>query len=304
MLADPNRYTNVPIMRRPRLTWPGGAQLAFWVVVNHEVYEFDPPTWPPRRQWPRVHPDVLEYSHRDYGNRVGTWRLMEALDRCGIRGSLNVNVAALDHFPDFTHACLERDWEVFSHGVYNSRFLFGLSEAEERSVIEDCIATIEKHTGARPAGWMGPMGTMTERTLDLLAEYEFAYNVELFHEDQPLPVKVASKRLISVPYTQEVNDIVVFGADHHTPATYAQMIRDQFDRLYAEGAKSGLVMCVALHPYLAGQPHRVGHLEEALGYVASHEGVWLATGSEIAEHYYAHHYDEVAEAIEREETAT
>jgi peptidoglycan/xylan/chitin deacetylase (PgdA/CDA1 family) len=297
MLRDPDRYVYAPIQERPRIVWPGEANLAVWVVVNHEVYEFDPIVRPPRKPWPRVHPDILEYSHRDYGNRVGCRRVLEALDRCGFRGSLNVNVAAIDHFPAFTAECVERGWEVFSHGVYNSRFVFGLSEAEERLVIEDCIAKIERQAGYRPAGWMGPMGTMTERTLDLLAEYGFAYTVELFHEDQPLPVKVRSGRLISIPYTQEVNDIVVFGTHHQTPAQYAQRIRDQFDCLYAEGAQSGRVMCVALHPYLIGQPHRIRHLEEALAYIASHDRVWLTTGREIAEAYYKNHYETIAAAI-------
>lgn len=222
---------------------------------------------------------------------------MQMLERCGIRGSLNLNVAALDHFPDFTNACVERGWEVFSHGVYNSRFLYGLDEAAEREVIEDCITSIERHTGTRPVGWMGPMGTMTERTLDLLAEYDFDYNVELFHEDQPLPVEVAAKRLISVPYTQEVNDVVVFGADCHSAPTYEQMIRDQFDQLYLEGAEDGRVMCVALHPFIAGQPFRIRHLQAALEYIASHEKVWLTTGREIAQHYYTHHYDDVVAAL-------
>src|SRR5205823_3832187 len=149
------------------IRWPGGARLAVWVVVNHEVYELDAPVGSVRPPWPRVHPDVLAYGHRDYGNRVGIWRVMDVLERCGIRGSLNVNVAALDHFPQITAAAVERGWEVFSHGVYNSRFLFELDEPQERAVIEDCVTAIERATGSPPVGWMGPMGTMTERTLDL-----------------------------------------------------------------------------------------------------------------------------------------
>jgi peptidoglycan/xylan/chitin deacetylase (PgdA/CDA1 family) len=297
MIRDLDRYGYVGWERRPILRLPEGQRVAVWVVVNHEVYELDAPVGNVRKPWPRVHPDVLAYSHRDYGNRIGIWRLMEVIDRCGIRGSLNVNVAAFDHFPDIAAACMERGWEVFSHGVYNSRFLYEMSEPQERAVIEDCIESISRHTGQAPRGWMGPMGTMTARTLDLLSEYGFLYTVELFHEDVPFPVKVKSGRLVSVPYTQEVNDIAVIGGAGHPPAVYSRMIREQFDRLYMEGAASGVVMCVALHPFLMGQPHRVAHLEEALRYIARHEGVWLATGEEIASWYLREYYDTVLSAL-------
>jgi peptidoglycan/xylan/chitin deacetylase (PgdA/CDA1 family) len=297
MPTDPDRYVYAPIDRRPKLSWPDGARLAFWVVVNHEVYEFDPPRWGPRRQWPRVHPDVLAYSHRDYGNRVGSWRLLEAMDRCALRGSLSLNVAALTHYPEFTDACVERGWEVMSHGVYNTRYVFDLTEDEERSVIADCAEAIERQTGIAPVGWIGPSLTMTERTLDLLPEYGFRYSLDMFHDDQPFPVKVRNGRLITIPYTVEVNDIIVYGSLHHTPREYGQMIKDQFDVLYAEGADDGRVMCVALHPYLVAQPHRLPYLEDALRYVTGHEDVWLTTGAEIADWYYDRFYDEVAQAL-------
>jgi allantoinase len=295
--SDPDRYVYAPIDRRHTLTWPNGANLAFWIVVNHEVYEFDPPRWGSRRQWPRVHPDVLGYSHRDYGNRVGCWRLLEMLDRCGLRGSLSLNVAALDHYPDFTLACARRRWEVLSHGVYNTRYLLGLTEDEERAVISDCSDAIAAYTGTRPVGWMGPSLTITERTLDLLPEYGFQYSLDMFHDDQPFPVKVTNGRLITVPYTLEVNDIIAYESLRHDPREYCRAIKDQFDVLYAEGAESGRVMSVALHPYLVAQPHRLPHLEDALAYITSHDRVWCTTGAEIAAWYYEHYYDRVATAV-------
>jgi len=302
MISHLARYGYLGAANRPTLRFPDGQRIAVWIVVNHEVYELAPPIGPVRQPWPRVHPDILAYSHRDYGNRIGIWRLMEALDRCGIRGSLNVNVAAFDHFPEIAEACVSRGWEVFSHGVYNSRFLYGLSESQERAVIEDCIETISRHLGRPPRGWMGPMGTMTPRTLDLLSEYGFLYTVELFHEDVPFPVKVKTGRLVSVPYTQELNDISVIGGAGHTPAVYARMIQDQFDRLYLEGEASATVMCIALHPFLMGQPHRIRHLEKALAYVVGHDDVWLTTGEEIARWYLESYYDTVVRALQGEES--
>ena len=286
MLTEHGRYRDSPMPLRRRLVWPEDARLAFWVVVNHEVYELDPPGGQGRVPWPRTQPDILGYSHRDYGNRIGMRRVIELLDRCGLRGALSVNVAALAHFPEIAAACVERNWEVLSHGVYNTRYLLGLTEDEERAVVEDCRATIEAHWGRPPQGWMGPSLTATEHTFDLLAECGFSYTLDLFHDDQPGPVHVRTGRLISVPYTVEANDILVYA--HGTPADFGRVIRDQFDVLYEEG---GRVMCVALHPFLVGQPHRVGALEEALRYVLSHDGVWATTGAEIADWYYEHHYD-------------
>ena len=293
-MSLPSRYPDLPLPLRPRLELPGGARLAFWVVVNHELYEFAAPTDQPRAAWPRVAPDVRAFGHRDYGNRAGVQRTIAALDRLGIRGALSLNVAAVEQMPEVTTACNERGWEVLSHGYSNSRFALGLDERAERELIERCIEGIERVTGRSPAGWMGPSLTATQHTFDLLAEYGFLYSLDLFHDDQPFPVRVPRGRLISVPYTVEVNDILVYA--HASPEAFGRMIRDQFDVLYEEGAESARVMCVALHPFLVGQPHRIRAFEEAVAYVLSHEGVWATTGEEIAQWYYARHYDEVSAA--------
>ncbi len=292
--SDPGLYDYLPITDRPPLTWPGGARVAFWVAPNIEFYELDPPVGGPRKPWPRVQPDVLMYSHRDYGNRVGVWRMMEVMDRYRVRGSVSLNVAVCDHHPEIIEACLARDWELFSHGVYNTRYTYGMDEAQERALIEDVIATVERVTGQRLAGWLAPALSNTERTMDLLAEYGVRYTCDLFHDDQPFPIKVERGRLISIPYSLEMNDFVVYQMYLASPREYGAMIRAQFDQLYAEGAESGRVMCVPLHPFLVAQPHRLQAFADALDYVTSHDQVWRATGAEIADWYYAHHYDAVA----------
>lgn len=297
MLGDPDRWAYSAIVDRPRLQLPGGARVALWVVSNHEFYELDPPLREARKPWPRVQPDTLGYGYRDYGNRVGVWRIMDVLDRYGIRASISLNVALCDHHPEITEASLERGWEFYSHGVYNTRYLFGMPEEEERAVIEDCIETIERATGKRPVGWLSPALTNTERTLDLLAEYGFTYTCDLFHDDQPFPVRVESGRLISLPYTLDLNDVIVYNSFLYTGRHYGEMIRDQFDVLYREGAESARVMCISLHPFLVGQPNKLRALDEALAYVTAHEGVWLATGEEIAAWYLAEAYDDVASAV-------
>jgi peptidoglycan/xylan/chitin deacetylase (PgdA/CDA1 family) len=172
-----------------------------------------------------------------------------------------------------------------------------MSEEEERAFIEDVKVSIRKWSGQELAGWLAPALTLTERTMDLLAEAGITYTLDLFHDDQPLPVNVRSGRLISVPYSLEINDFTCLFQGNATPRDYTDAIKAQFDRLYLEGADNGQVMCLPLHPFLIGQPHRLRQFEEALDYITSHDKVWFATGREIASYFLAHHYDAFAAAI-------
>lgn len=287
MLQEPGRYDHRPLFDRPELELPGGARVAVWVASNHEFYEYNPPFGGTRRPWVRPQPDVLGYSHRDYGNRVGIWRVIDLLESLNIRGSISLNVALTDHHPQTTERCLELGWEFFSHGIYNTRYLFGLTEAEERRVIEDAIETIERRTGRRPYGWLSPALSNNDRTLDLIAEYGFLYTCDLFSDDQPFPVKTDRGNLISIPYSIELNDVIVYAQYQQSPAYYGRMIRRAFDWLVAEAERhdTSYVMCIPLHPYLVGQPHRLEHFADALRYVSQHPAAWLATGEQIARWY-------------------
>jgi peptidoglycan/xylan/chitin deacetylase (PgdA/CDA1 family) len=188
--ADPELYDYSPIVDRPRLYWPRDARVAVWLAPNVEFYELDPPVGPWRAPWPRPHPDVLGYALRDYGNRAGIWRLFEVLDRHRARGSVALNVALCQHHPEIVEACRERGWEFFSHRVYNTRYTYGMDEAQERALIEDAIVTVERHTGTRLQGWLSPALSNTERTPHLLAEYGIRYSADFFHDDQPFPLRV------------------------------------------------------------------------------------------------------------------
>ncbi|MBA2556023.1 MAG: polysaccharide deacetylase family protein, partial [Chloroflexi bacterium] len=259
-----------------------------------EYYELDPPQNPQRAPYPRPHPDVVRFGHRDHGNRVGVWRLLDVMDRLGLRGSVSLSVAVCDHHPEIIRACADRGWEFFSHGTYNTRYVYGLPEAQERSLIQDSIDTVRRATGQELSGWLGPALTHTERTFELLAEHGIRYVCDLFHDDQPQPLRVPG-RMISLPYSWEINDFVAYYLYGATPRRYGDMLRAQFDQLYAEG---GTVVCVPLHPFLAAQAHRIGPIEDALAYMLDHDGVWAATGREIAAWYDATHY---AAAVARQE---
>jgi peptidoglycan/xylan/chitin deacetylase (PgdA/CDA1 family) len=292
MREDPGLYDYWPWEGRPRITWPGGARVAFWVAPNIEFYELDPAVNPHRKPWPRPVPDVAGYSTRDYGNRVGHVRMMRLLDKYGVRGSISLSTALCTHHPEIIEMCRERNWEFFSHGIYNTRYTYGMDEAQEREMILESVETIRRHTGQQCAGYLAPALTHSEITLDLFAEAGGIYTCDLFHDDQPTPVRVRSgKRFVSVPYSLEMNDTIVYVVNRIEPRRYGEMLKANFDRLYAEGARSGTVMCIPLHAYQVGHPHRLKAFEEALEYITGHPDVWVTTGREIAEYYLEHCYD-------------
>jgi peptidoglycan/xylan/chitin deacetylase (PgdA/CDA1 family) len=194
-------------------------------------------------------------------------------------------------------AMVKRDWSYMTHGIYPTRTMYSLSIEEERAYYADNCETLLRHTGKTLKGMFGPLQSKTERTPDLMAEAGLIYHSDWFHDDQPFPLKVKSGRMVSVPYTLELNDFPLFRANFEGE-DFVQMIKDQFDVLYAEGEASGKVMCISLHPFLIGQPHRIRYLDEALSYVLSHDGVWRTTGDEIAEFYLENYYDETIRATE------
>ena len=288
-----------PYRDRPKVVWPNGARIAFWVAPNIEFYELNPPPNPTRKAWDRPYPDNEAYAIRDYGNRVGHWRMMDLLDRYNIRGSISLSVGLLDHHPEIIAACVERDWEFFSHGIYNTRFVYGMSADQEREIIRDSIESVERATGQRIAGWLSPGLTYTENTIELLGEMGLTYTCDLFHDDQVTPVKTRAGRLCSVPYSLEYNDSIAFQLNQLSPRRYVDMLKAGFDRLYAEGAESGTVMCIPLHAYLVSQPYRLESFGEVLEYITGHDDVWVTTGREIAEYWTEQYRETVIADIAR-----
>ncbi len=238
-----------------------------------------------------TYPDAREYSYRDYGNRVGFWRMLEVLDAYAIKCCVSLNMAVLEHYPEIAEAMVSRDWDFMSHGIYNTRYLYGYSEDRERAFYQDNIETLKRHTGKQLKGMLGPAISGTANTPDLMAESGLIYHTDWLHDDQPVPIRVKAGKLISVPYSIELNDSPLFRT-HFEGEDFVQICKDQFDQLYREGEHHGRVMCIALHPFVIGQPHRIQYLDEILRYIMSHDGVWQTTADEIAEYYMAHYYDQ------------
>lgn len=299
MRADPNLYDYWPYEGRPKIVWPGGKKLAFWIAPNIEYYEFAPPGNPQRQAWPRRNPDIIGYSQRTWGNTIGHWRLMDLMDKYAIRGSISLSVGLIDHHPEIIEAVAARNWEFFSHGIYNTRFSYGMDEAQERAMIQDSIRSVESATGQRIRGYLAPALTHTEHTLDLIAENDFWYTCDLFQDDQPQPVKTRTGKIVSMPYSLEVNDVITYSVMGYTPSQYTDILIRHFDQLLEEGEQSGTVMCIPLHAYLVSQPHRLRCFEDALRHIASHcDDVWITTGQEIAGFFRESYWDQSVADIE------
>jgi len=273
-----------PIIRRPRLVWPGGARVAFWIVPNIEFFSLE--TRPGGLSPGRI-PDIPVWAIRDYGNRIGVFRMMEVLDRYKIRATVALNSDICIHHPEIIEEGEKRGWEWMGHNQTNARRLNEVAPEEEPKIIATTMDTIARATGKRPTGWLGS-GLQETWMLDHLVEAGCEYVSDWGpNDDQPYMMSAGDKQVVCVPYSYAINDKQAFESANMTPGDFQDAICRQFDTLYREGAKSGRVMHIAVHPYLTGMPYRIGALDAALKYICKHRGVWKATGSEIARHYRA-----------------
>ncbi|GCD47770.1 polysaccharide deacetylase family protein [Streptomyces paromomycinus] len=280
---DNELFDYSPIVDREPIHWPGGARVAFYVGLNVEHYQVDRPSTSIFPGTAALAPDPLNYGWRDYGPRVGIWRLIESLDRHGLRASVMLNSDVTRHYPQIVEAGRARGWTWVAHGRDNSTFQADMSVEDERAYLTEVVGTIEEATGRRPRGWLGPALTETFRTPRLLAELGLDYVLDWANDDQPYRLNVPG--MLSVPYSIEVNDISLFVGKSLSGPDFVRIVQDQLDQLYADSATSGRVMSLVLHPFVINQPFRHTYLDQALEHIANHPGVWLTTSDEIAEHY-------------------
>jgi len=281
-----DRYDDSFIFERKPFTWPGNKTLAVWIVPNVEVWRYDSPSGQAITPNDRgIVPDVVNYAWREYGMRVGLWRFADVLDAAGVKATVALNAAVVEHHPKAVDEMRKRGWEFMGHGITNSENLAGLTLETERNLIQTALRTIEQATGRRPRGWLGSGLTETYNTLDILAEEGVVYCGDWNSDDQPYRMKVKTGRMYSVPYCMEINDIPLFIRKGYTGEQYLQSVVDQFDGLYADSAKQPRAMGIPLHPMITGQPLRIKYLERALAHMKKRDKVWFATGSEIVDAY-------------------
>jgi peptidoglycan/xylan/chitin deacetylase (PgdA/CDA1 family) len=278
-------YDYSAIARRPRLALPDGKRVAVWFGLNIEHYAFGQPALSLAEFTAQLVPDPLNYGWRDYGPRVGVWRLGEIFANYGVPVTAVINSEVCDHYPEIVDAGVEAGWAWVAHGANNSTWQTGMEPDAEREYLDGVAERIASATGSRPRGWLGPALTASMATNGLLAELGFDYVLDWANDDQPYPMNVGAGNLISVPYSSEVNDIPIFHLHHGRGEDFERAVVDSVEVLAADGTESARVLGVGVHPFLLGQPFRAKYLDRALATVAARDDVWLASADEIASWY-------------------
>lgn len=280
-------YDYSPFPKRPRLAWPKNARVASFVLLHLEYWELVPDETSlkdPRHvgELGSYTPDYRTWTQRDYGNRVGIFRVLDVLDRYQVRAGVAVNALAAERYPYLIEQFKKRKYEFIAHGHSANRMISSkMSEAEEKAEIASSIAAIEKAAGIRPTGWLGQDYGESQRTPQLLADAGLDYVLDWPNDDQPYPMKVG-KKFVSMPNQPEWDDVQQLMIRRISTTRYPDLVADAFELLHKEG---GQVFNLSIHPWLMGMAHRIKYLDEALRRIERFGNVWQATPGEIARHY-------------------
>ena len=291
---DHEHYDWSPLLNRGVLRWPDNARVALCVIVNLEHVQWTPPEGSHNTVLagglaPRPFPDYSLFSHREYGHRVGIFRVLDTLEQHGIKATVAMDGLTAENYPYLVQHCKDRGCEIIGHGKSASQVITNNMPAEEElEYIQTSIDALRRATGTAPTGWLGPEYGESSRTPQLLAQAGISYVCDWANDEQPYPMKSDSGELFALPAMLELDDIVALW-DRRVPIDrYAQMLKESFDTLYQDGEQTGRLMVLNLHPWLIGQPFRIGYLNDALGHMVRRSGVWAATGSQIIDWYRSH----------------
>ncbi len=284
---DHELYPFSAINDRPTLSWPDGNRLAVWVVLHLEQWELQPPAAALRDarfrgEFGNFFPDYRTYSTREYGNRVGIYRILDILDRHGLPVTVAANGALCRARPQLIEACLERGYEIAAHGDYATRMISSrMGEREEIDHIANVMEQIRRSSGEKTVGWISQDFGESPRTPQLVAAAGADYLGDWPNDDQPYWLTL-SPPMVSLPYHVEWDDVTLMALRQLTAPRYGQMVGEAADRLHSDSAESGRMMSLGLHPWVIGQPHRIRYLDDILGRLSGLDGVWFATGRDIA----------------------
>ena len=289
-------YDYIPLPKRGALTWPGGKTVALVFTFNLETWDLtkdhDKPYY---AGGPAILPDGLpanvpdfpNYTWREYGQRVGIWRLFDLFDELGVAASCTTNAVTFERRSAMVDACLDRGWELLAHNYEQGELLTNFAHApeKERDVILRSIEIYEKHTGRRPKGWLSSSLRGTLNTAGILAEQGFDYYCDLMNDDQPYTLRTENGEIVALPYSNEINDFTLLTRRGHTTTEMRDVLIEELDVLHAEGAKSARIMNVGLHPHVSGRAYRIRAIREFIQHAKGLPGVWLPTRAEIVEAY-------------------
>jgi peptidoglycan/xylan/chitin deacetylase (PgdA/CDA1 family) len=302
-------YPFVPMPHRGRLAWPNGARLALIVTINLEFWDLVKDTSAPYYAGgPPILPDLLpgnvadfpNFSWREYGQRVGVWRMLREFDAAGVPASCTMNAKMGLERRAVIDAVLERGWELVAHNYEQGELLtsYANDPQGERRIVEETLKVYEQVTGRKAKGWLSSSLRGTPRTPEILAENGLTFFCDLMNDDQPYLIHTKAGAIVATPYSIEVNDFTFFQRRGLGTDAAVELMKEQFDVLYAEGADTGMMMNVGLHPHVAGVPHRIRALREFLEYAKGFEGVWWATREEVAAWYLKNHETHIPQGRE------
>ncbi len=282
---DHDRYGWSHLFDRPPVAWPGGARIALWIMPAVQWFPLDASAKPFRAPGGLTmpYPDTRHYTSRDYGNRVGIYRILDALDRRGLPASFAVNAAVAERYPTLLQALAGPRREIVAHGVDAGRVHHsGLTPEAETAMVRHTLQVLRQASAQKVTGWLSPGRAQSFATPDVLAAEGVEYACDWANDDMPYAMRTATGRLYAMPLAQETDDRTVLLEFRHTEDSWLQQVRDRFDVLYRESARyGGRVMSLPLHAWVMGTPSRISYLREALDYMLGHDGVWPATGAEI-----------------------
>ena len=293
-------YDYVPLSQRKPLRWPNGSRLALILTFNLEYWDLTKDTGGAYYAGgPAILPDPLpgnvpdfpNYTWREYGQRVGIWRLMDIFDRAGVPASCTMNAKMGLERQAVIDAANERGWELVAHNYVQTDLLTNYFEdpEKEREIILETLRVYEDTVGRPARGWLSSSLRCNASTVETIAEQGLIYTNDFMNDDQPYLIHTGSGPIVSVPYSNEVNDFTIYFRRGMSNDQAFEVLKDQFDELYREGGESGRLMNVGIHPHVWGQPFRVRALRDFLDYAKGFEGVWFAKREEIAEWYLENH---------------
>jgi allantoinase len=288
---DHDRFAYRNLFKTKTIAWPGGARVALWVTVHLDFFPLDMGATPfrPIGAVERTYPDYWNYTLRDYGNRVGVFRVMRALERHGVKASAAMNSDVAVRYPALLRAATKAGWEVVASGVNMGRLHHsGLAIEDERALVAEAIGTLRRLSGQTVLGWHSPAHAESPATLDLVAAEGIAYVADWINDDMPFPLRTASGTLHAMPLTHELSDRTILWQTHQSSDDYAEQALAAFRTLFAEAREhGGRILSLAIHPWITGQPHRLRSFERVLHEITAHAGVWPATGAEVLAAYKA-----------------
>ena len=283
-LRSHGRFGYSAIGERPAFGWPGGRRLAVYLAVCVEHFAYGEGlglSYSPGL----AHPNTYNWAWREYGNRVGGWRIADLASQLGIPLTVLLNTSCYEHCPALVHALKGPRGEVVAHGRTNSEHQNGMEESQERMLIDEVTTAIRRQEGQAPQGWMSPGANPSARTEDLLQRAGYRYTLDWPMDDQPVWMRAGDGHLLSIPYPHEVNDVPAIALHHLSAPEFARMAVDNFDEMRQQAQRQPLVYGLTIHTFLVGQPFRLRRFREALMHMLQFDDVWFTTPSQIAAHY-------------------